>query len=105
MLIRSIITLAAITPYLHSRPGNVLWDTKTGRKAFSLSADFVREARVLAAVLLWGLWLGERGVQVCVFFLAYVLVAGVFGAVTASRNILYVRALSTLVALIALLVR
>lgn len=59
----------------------------------------------LAAGLLWGLWLGERGVQVCVFFLACVLVAGVFGAVTASRKILYVQALPALVALIVLLVR
>ena len=26
-----------------------LWDTKTGRKAFNLSADFARDSRVLAA--------------------------------------------------------
>lgn len=26
-----------------------LWDTKTGRKAFNLSADFSRDSRVLAA--------------------------------------------------------
>jgi putative membrane protein len=26
-----------------------LWDTKTGRKAFNLSADFARDTRVLAA--------------------------------------------------------
>ena len=27
-----------------------LWDTKTGRKAFNLSADFARDTRVLAAI-------------------------------------------------------
>jgi putative membrane protein len=57
-----------------------LWNTKTGRKAFNLSADFARETRVLAANqglyngflaagLLWGLW-RENGIQVTVFFLA-----------------------------------
>ena len=93
-----------------------MWDTKTGRKAFNLSGDFARETRVLAANqglyngflaagLLWGLWLGEQGVSVLFFFLACVLIAGIFGAVTASRKILYVQALPALVALIALLAR
>lgn len=93
-----------------------LWNTKTGRKAFNLSADFARETRVLAANqglyngflaagLLWGLWLGERGISVIFFFLICVLIAGVFGAVTASRKILYVQALPALAAMLALLVR
>ncbi|TYL41026.1 DUF1304 domain-containing protein [Dickeya sp. ws52] len=91
-----------------------LWDTKIGRKAFNLSADFARETRTLAANqglyngflaagLLWGLWLGENGMQVTVFFLVCVLIAGIFGAVTASRKILYVQAIPALVALIAFL--
>jgi putative membrane protein len=91
-----------------------LWDTKTGRKAFNLTADFARETRVLAANqglyngflaagLIWGLWLGDGGYEVRIFFLTCVLVAGVFGAVTASRKILYVQALPALIALITLL--
>ncbi|MFW0882257.1 DUF1304 domain-containing protein [Cronobacter dublinensis] len=91
----------------------VLWDTKTGRRAFNLSADFARDSRVLAANqglyngflaagLFWGLWLGESGFQFKLFFLACVLIAGLFGAVTASRKILYVQALPALLALIAL---
>lgn len=93
-----------------------LWNTKTGRKAFNLSADFARETRVLAANqglyngflaagLLWGLWLGERGISVIFFFLICVLIAGVFGAVTASRKILYIQAIPALAAIMALLVR
>lgn len=93
-----------------------LWNTKTGQKAFNLSADFARETRVLAANqglyngflaagLLWGLWLGERSVSVIFFFLICVLVAGIFGAVTASRKILYVQALPALAAIVALIVR
>ena len=92
-----------------------LWDTKTGRKAFNLSADFARDTRVLAANqglyngflaagLLWGLWLGDAGFQVKLFFLACVLIAGVFGAATASKKILYVQAMPALAALLALLI-
>ncbi|AUU91320.1 MULTISPECIES: DUF1304 domain-containing protein [Enterobacteriaceae] len=93
-----------------------LWDTKTGRKAFNLSADFARDTRVLAANqglyngflaagLLWGLWLGDAGFQVKLFFLACVLIAGVFGAATASKKILYVQALPALIAMVALLMQ
>ena len=116
MLANILITLVAIIHLYILVLEMFLWDKKTGRKAFNLTPEFARETRVLAANqglyngflaagLLWGLWLGERGVQVCVFFLACVLVAGVFGAVTASRKILYVQALPALVALVALLVR
>lgn len=93
-----------------------LWDTKTGRKAFNLSADFARDTRVLAANqglyngflaagLLWGLWLGDAGFQVKLFFLACVFIAGVFGAATASKKILYVQALPALIAMVALLMQ
>ena len=92
-----------------------LWDTRTGHKAFNLNPEFARETRVLAANqglyngflaagLLWSLWLGEEGVHVAIFFLACVLIAGLFGAVTASRKILYVQALPALAALLALLI-
>ncbi|HAT7684385.1 DUF1304 domain-containing protein [Enterobacter cloacae] len=92
-----------------------LWNTKTGHKAFNLTPDFARDTRVLAANqglyngflaagLFWGLWLGERGVPVTVFFLSCVLLAGIFGAATASRKILYVQAMPALAALLALLI-
>ncbi|ELJ9646326.1 DUF1304 domain-containing protein [Enterobacter hormaechei] len=90
-----------------------LWDTKTGCKAFNLSADFARDSRVLAANqglyngflaagLFWWLWLGDGGLQFKLFFLVCVLIAGLFGAITASRIILYVQVLPALLALIAL---
>ena len=93
-----------------------LWNTKTGHQAFNLSPDFARDTRVLAANqglyngflaagLLWGLWLGESGVPVVFFFLTCVLIAGIYGAMTASRKILYVQALPALAALIALWLR
>lgn len=92
-----------------------LWNTKTGHKVFNLRPDFARDTRVLAANqglyngflaagLLWSLWLGEKGSQVAIFFLACVLIAGLFGAATASRKILYVQAVPALAALLALLI-
>ncbi|MBK5839679.1 DUF1304 family protein, partial [Klebsiella pneumoniae] len=49
------------------------------------------------------LWLGAPGGQVVIFFLACVLAAGIFGALTASRKILYIQALPALLALVAVL--
>lgn len=81
-----------------------LWNTPRGRRAFGLTPEFAAQTRVLAANqglyngflaagLLWGLWLGPAGGAVKVFFLSCVLVAGLFGAATASRKILFVQAL------------
>ena len=54
----------------------------------------------LAAGLVWGLWLGDAGFAIKVFFLGCVIVAGVFGALTVSRKILLVQALPAAVALV-----
>ena len=92
------------------------WDKPRGRKAFGTTPEFAAQSKVLAmnqglyngflvAGLVWGLLLGEAGRPVLVFFLACVLVAGVFGAATASRRILFVQALPAALALAALLLR
>lgn len=94
----------------------VLWDTPTGHKIFDMTAEFAKASKVLAANqglyngflaagLFWGLWLGEVGFQFKVFFLACVVVAGIFGAATASRKILYVQALPGALALIFVLLQ
>jgi putative membrane protein len=57
----------------------------------------------LAAGLVWGLTLGTAGFGVKVFFLACVLVAGLYGAATASRKILFVQALPAALGLALLL--
>ena len=87
-----------------------LWNTPKGRRAFDLTPEFAAASRTLAANqglyngflaagLGWGLALGSDGVAVEVFFLGCVIVAGVFGALTASRKILWVQALPGAVAL------
>jgi putative membrane protein len=57
----------------------------------------------LAAGLGWGLSLGAAGTGVKVFFLACVLVAGLFAGLTASRKILVVQALPAAVGLVLVL--
>lgn len=59
----------------------------------------------LAAGLIWGLMAaGPVGDQVLVFFLICVIVAGVYGAVTANRRILIAQALPGALALTAVLI-
>jgi putative membrane protein len=55
----------------------------------------------LAAGLLWGLLSGRRDVKV--FFLGCVIVAGIYGGLTAKMSILYVQAAPALAALLAVL--
>jgi putative membrane protein len=87
-----------------------LWDKPAGLKAFGQTLDAAQASKVLAANqglyngflaagLFWGLGLGAAGSSVKVFFLGCVIVAGVFGAATASRKILFVQALPAAIAL------
>lgn len=77
-----------------------LWDKPAGLKAFGKPLEFARATKVLAANqglyngflaagLLWGLGTGKVDVQI--FFLACVLVAGIYGSATASRKILFIQ--------------
>ena len=80
-----------------------LWDKPFGRKTFGLTPEFAAASKslaanqglyngFLAAGLAWGLCLGTAGYPIKLFFLACVIVAGVFGAITVSRKILWVQA-------------
>lgn len=88
----------------------VLWDTPVGRRVFGLTPERAAATKTLAANqglsngflaagLVWGLTLGADGAPVTVFFLTCVIVAGVFGAWTVGRTILWVQALPAAVAL------
>lgn len=81
-----------------------LWDKPAGLKAFGLTIEQARSSRVLAANqglyngflaagLVWGLAQGNSGLEIKTFFLSCVLVAGIYGAATANRKILFVQAL------------
>ena len=65
------------------------------------SAVLARYNGFLVAGLLWGLVAGRRDVKI--FFLVCVVVAGVFGALTAKTSILFTQALPGLLALLGVL--
>ncbi len=89
-----------------------LWATPTGQQVFGTTPEFAAQSAVLAANqglyngflaagLLWGVIAGRRDVKI--FFLLCVIVAGVYGGLTAKMSILYVQAAPALVALAAVL--
>ena len=107
------IALTALVALLHAGFLVVemfLWNTPFGRRTFRLSEEKARDTAVLAANqglyngflaagLAWGLWLQDRGI--CLFFLGCVVIAGLFGAATVKRSILYVQAVPAILAAIA----
>jgi len=88
-----------------------LWRTERGMRAFGTDQAFADRSATLAANqglyngflvagLAWGLIAPDPiGFQVTVFFLACVVVAGLYGAATVSRRILVVQALPAALAL------
>ena len=91
-----------------------LWTKPAGLRAFGLTPEFAEQTAVLAANqglyngflaagLIWGLVLKNDGISIRLFFLSCVIVAGVFGAITAKPSILYVQAAPALIALIVTL--
>jgi putative membrane protein len=89
-----------------------LWDKPTGLRTFGHTKETATASKVLAANqglyngflaagLFWGLCIGQSGVEITIFFLGCVLVAGVYGGITAKRKILYVQALPAALGLLA----
>ena len=91
-----------------------LWTRPSGRRAFGLTPEFAQASKTLAANqglyngflaagLLWGLAQGADGEPIQVFFLLCVIVAGVFGAITVARKVLWVQAAPAALALAVVL--
>ncbi len=89
------------------------WDKPKGQSAFGLTPEFSRQTRVmaanqglyngfLAAGLITGLALGANGSSFILFFLLCIAVAGVFGAATSSRKILFIQTVPAVLALAAI---
>jgi putative membrane protein len=113
MLSNILIALVAALHLYFMYLEMIAWDQPLGRKVFRTTSEFATASKALAANqglyngflvagLVWGLWLGEAGFALKTFFLACVVVAGVFGAATVNRRILYVQALPAALALFAL---
>lgn len=91
-----------------------LWTRPVGRRVFGLTLERANDSASLAANqglynafvaagLIWGLLAHDCSFQIKVFFLGFVVIAGVVGSITAKRSILYVQALPGAVALLFVL--
>jgi putative membrane protein len=89
-----------------------LWATPTGRRIFALSPELAEGSKQLAANqglyngflavgLLWGAFgtfAGDDAIRTQLFFLACVIVAGLYGGLTTKRSILWLQALPGVIA-------
>ena len=89
-----------------------LWTRPRGMRTFGTTPEFAAASKnlaanqglyngFLAAGLIWGLFAGD---PVKIFFLACVIVAGVFGAATVNLRILWVQALPAAITLALVLI-
>ena len=88
-----------------------LWTTPTGIRVFGLTQEFAEQSAALAANqglyngflaagLIWSLFRKQDAFAIKVFFLTCVVIAGIFGALTAKASILIVQGAPALVALL-----
>lgn len=92
-----------------------LWDKPLGLRVFRQTKEAATASKVLAANqglyngflaagLFWGLSLGDAGTSIKIFFLCCILVAGLYGAATVGKKILFIQALPAAIGLILLLI-
>lgn len=88
------------------------WNHPVGQKIFNMTPEVSASSEVLAknqglyngflaAGLFWGLWSGNDEVKI--FFLACVVLAGIFGGLNAKFSILFTQALPAVLALVCVL--
>ena len=87
-----------------------LWTKKSGRKIFATTKEDAETTKVLAknqglyngfltAGLIWGFFHPnpEFGLQIVLFFLACVIIAGIYGGITVKKSIFYIQALPAMI--------
>ncbi len=90
-----------------------LWKTPFGRKTFGLTEEYARQSAslaanqglyngFLAAGLIWGL-LSTDGFDTLIFFLSCIIIAGIYGAITAKPSILLIQTLPAAIAMALLI--
>jgi len=114
MLINILVGLIALLHVYFLVLEMFLWDKPKGLKTFGHTLESASASKTLAmnqglyngflaAGLIWGLSLGEAGGSIRIFFLGCVLIAGIFGGLTASRKILFIQAMPAALALALML--
>jgi len=92
-----------------------LWDKPMGLRAFGQTKEEATKSKVLAANqglyngflaagLLWGFLRGADGMEIKIFFLVCIIIAGIFGAITANKKILYIQAIPAVVGLMLVMI-
>ncbi|MEN9560064.1 MAG: hypothetical protein RLZZ502_1275 [Pseudomonadota bacterium] len=90
-----------------------LWDTPKGHRAFHLTPQLAKDTKVLAANqglyngflaagLFWGLLDTQQGLTIKVFFLVCIALAGVYGALSSNKKIIFIQTLPAVLALLLL---
>lgn len=93
-----------------------LWTGPNGQRAFGLTPEFAQQTKslaanqglyngFLAAGLIWSLMhpAPEFAWQIAMFFLTCVAVAGIYGAATASRKIIFVQTVPAVITMLAVM--
>jgi putative membrane protein len=105
-----LISLVAILHIYFMVLEMFLWDKPYGMRAFGHNKNTASITKTLAmnqglyngflaAGLIWGLSIGDSGFNIKLFFLLCVVIAGIFGGLTASKKILLFQALPAILAL------
>jgi len=90
-----------------------LWEGPRARRVFGLTQEFAEQTRVLAANqglyngflsagLFFGLFWGTAGTPMVAFLLVCVVVAGIYGAMTATKAAFFAQTIPASLAIIAL---
>ncbi|MBL8546672.1 MAG: DUF1304 domain-containing protein [Hyphomonadaceae bacterium] len=112
VLSRLLVALVALLHFGFLLLEMFLWTGTIGQRVFGMTPEFADQTAVLAANqglyngflavgLLWGAMRVSRDFMI--FFLLCVIVAGIYGGLTAKMSILYLQALPGLIALLAVL--
>jgi len=92
---------------------SILWTKPFGRRTFGLTKERAADTAqlalnqgfynlFLAAGLIWGIVAAGCAFQIRLFFLVYVVVAGIVGGISVKRSILFIQAMPAFVALLYL---
>ncbi|MFW5451092.1 MAG: DUF1304 domain-containing protein [Methylophagaceae bacterium] len=110
LIITGLVALIALLHLYFLVLEMFLWDKPYGRKTFNLTKEFATASKTLAANqglyngflaagLIWGLLLGNAGTAILLFFLSCIVIAGIYGGLTANKRILFIQALPAAIAL------
>lgn len=115
MLENTLVGLVALLHILFLILEMFLWNKPIGRGVLGLNKEFAKQSQALAANqglyngflaagLIWSFLNDVYSFEIRVFFLSCIILAGIFGALTVNRNILWIQTLPAIFALTLVLI-